>query len=163
MKQFKLILFAAAVLVAAACDKTPNDPVIPSESTAATDPVMTELTESTINGTAIADDMTVAGLVSDPNTKQPIPGVYISDGYSWARTDANGVYQIKTHARARRVWMRTPAAYKIGQASDGYPNFFPKKNLTSGKRYRVDFFLEPLDAPETEFTLLAIGYKLRQA
>ena len=49
------------------------------------------------------------------------------------------------------------AAFKIGQSSDGHPNFFTKKNIERGKKYRVDFFLEPLDAAETEFTLFAIG------
>ena len=158
MRKFYLILFAAAALVAAACEKNPAvdpTPVTPTEST--TDPVMATLTDSQINGTSIGADMTVAGLVKNVKTGQGIAGVNVTDGYGWARTDANGVYQMKTNDLARKIYITTPAAFKIGQSSDGHPNFFTKKNIERGKKYRVDFFLEPLDAAETEFTLFAIG------
>ena len=158
MRKFYLILFAAAALVAAACEKNravDPTPVTPTEST--TDPVMATLTDSQINGTSIGADMTVAGLVKNVKTGQGIAGVNVTDGYGWARTDANGVYQMKANDLARKIYITTPAAFKIGQSSDGHPNFFTKKNIERGKKYRVDFFLEPLDAAETEFTLFAIG------
>ncbi len=158
MKKFYLILFAAAAFVAAACEKTPADnPTPPTPAVSATDPVMSTLTDTEINGTKIDASMTVAGLVSDPATKKGIAGVNVTDGYGWVKTDANGVYQMKANAKARKIYITTPAAYKIGQSSDGHPNFYTKKNVESGKKYRVDFFLEPLGAPETEFTLLALG------
>ena len=142
MRKFYLILFAAAALVAAACEKNPAvdpTPVTPTEST--TDPVMATLTDSQINGTSIGADMTVAGLVKNVKTGQGIAGVNVTDGYGWARTDANGVYQMKANDLARKIYITTPAAFKIGQSSDGHPNFFTKKNIERGKKYVSPCFL----------------------
>ena len=161
MKRFYLLFLAAvAALAVTACgekdDPTPGPGPGP-EPTSGTDPKMTTLTETTIAGTAIGSDMTVAGLITNITTGKGIAGVPVTDGFSWVKTDANGVYQMKANSRARKVFICTPAAYKIGQYSDGYPNFYPKSNLESGKKFRVDFFLEPLAAAETDFRLLMIG------
>lgn len=161
MKRFYLLFLAAvAALAVTACgekdDPTPGPGPGP-EPASGTDPKMTTLTETSIAGTTLASDVTLAGLITNTSTGKGIAGVPVSDGYSWVKTDANGVYQMKANSRARKVFICTPAAYKIGQYSDGYPNFYPKSNLESGKKFRVDFFLEPLAAAETDFRLLMIG------
>lgn len=149
---------AAALMMAAACNPdNPENTPQPAPSTGGSDPVMTELTESSINGTSIGSNITVAGVVKDKSTGQGISGVNVTDGFTWSTTDANGVYQLTFNKLARKVYYTTPSDYKIYQNADGYPFFYCKDNLEFGKKYRVDFTLEKLSAPETDFTLIAIG------
>lgn len=162
MKGYRfIILISLSVLFAAvSCGKEDPDQgktYTKEDTVSPTDPVMGELTDSEIAGTAIAAGTTAAGIVTDLNTKKGIPGVPVTDGYSWCKTDANGVYQLTAHKNARKIYITTPSTYKIGLNSDGYPNFYCKKNIEEGKKYRIDFALEPLDAPETEFKLIMIG------
>ena len=157
-KIYYLFLFAAVALFGAtACegDKNPDEgqKTVASE----TDPVMSELTETAIGGTAIASSATVAGLIKNLKTGQPVPGVNVTDGYSWVKTDANGVYQMTFNEKARKIYITTPSEYKIGLDQYGYPNFYCKDNVSYGKKYRIDFTLDPLDAPETDFILLPIS------
>ena len=160
MKRFYLLFLAAVAAFAVTACGEKDDPAPgpgPGPQPSGTDPTVTTLTETSIAGTTIGSDMTVAGLITNITTGKGIAGVPVTDGFSWVKTDANGVYQMKANSRARKVYICTPAAYKIGQASDGYPNFFPKTNIEAGKKFRVDFFLEPLAAAETDFRLLMIG------
>jgi len=120
--------------------------------------VMPELTEASINGTSISEASTVAGVITDGKTGKPIAGVPVTDGYAFTTTDANGVYQLAAAARARKVYYTTPAAYKIALDSEtGLPKFYSDGNMAGGGRYRFDFKLEPLDAEETDFTLLMVA------
>ena len=116
------------------------------------------LTENTINGTAILGSSNVAGLIKDSSTGMGIPGVAVSDGYSVVVTDANGVYQMQRDSRSRKVYYTTPAAYKINLDPGSHlPSFYSTGIFEPSGRYRADFTLEPLDSPETEFTLFMIG------
>jgi hypothetical protein len=132
MKKFYLLFLAAVAAFAVTACGEKDDPAPgpgPGPQPSGTDPTVTTLTETTIAGTAIGSDMTVAGLITNITTGKGIAGVPVTDGFSWVKTDANGVYQMKANSRARKVYICTPSAYKIGQASDGYPNFFPKTNI----------------------------------
>ena len=121
-------------------------------------PNLPELTESSINGTTILASSNTAGLITNASTGAGIPGVAVTDGYSYVVTDANGVYQMTRDSRSRKIYYTTPAEYKISlDPSRHLPAFFTDGILLSGVRYRADFSLEPLDAPETEFTLVMIG------
>lgn len=121
-------------------------------------PDIPELTESSINGTSILASSNTAGLVTNASTGAGIPGVAVSDGYSVVVTDANGVYQMTRDSRSRKIYYTTPSAYKISLDETSHlPSFYTSGILIPGVRYRADFSLEPLDAPETEFTLFMIG------
>ena len=118
------------------------------------------LEDSVINGTAIASESNVAGLVSNSLTGAGIPGVPVSDGYSFVLTDENGVYQMVRDPRSRKIYYNTPAAYKINLDEKKHiPCFYTPEILDTDPdvKYRADFTLEPLDAPETDFTLFMIG------
>lgn len=62
-------------------------------------------------------------------------------------------------SRSRKIYYTTPSAYKINLDSENHlPEFFTPGILEpDGRRIRADFTLEPLDAPENDFTLLMIG------
>ena len=121
-------------------------------------PDIPELTESSINGTTILAQSNTAGLITNSSTGQGIQGVAVSDGYSVVVTDANGVYQMTRDSRSRKIYYTTPSAYKINlDETNHLPAFYTSGILLQGVRYRADFSLEPLDAPETEFTLFMIG------
>ena len=87
MKRFYLLFLAAvAALAVTACgekdDPTPGPGPGP-EPASGTDPKMTTLTETSIAGTTLASDVTLAGLITNTSTGKGIAGVPVSDGYSW--------------------------------------------------------------------------------
>lgn len=150
-------LLATTLLVGVvACEKDPKDnPSTPS--TPGSQKIAT-LTESTINGTSIKSDSDVAGVLTDTKTGKPIAGVPVTDGYTYVKTDANGVYQMKRNAKCRRVYISTPAEYEISLDSKNHePLFYSAEMLTAGKKYRIDFGLTPLKAVEDNFSLVMIG------
>lgn len=119
---------------------------------------LTALTETVINGTAISESSTAAGLITDGKTGKGIAGVPVTDGYTFTTTDANGVWQLATDKLARKVYYSTPASYKVALDADtGLPAFYSEGDLTEGGRYRIDFCLEPLDHDETDFTLVMVA------
>lgn len=157
-------LYATALLMGAvACgekiDPTPEpgpgpEP-IPVENA---DPKLAGLTETEINGTTIDATSNIVGLIKDSKTGKGIPGVAVSDGYGYTTTDANGVYQMKRNTKSRKVYYTTPAEYEVYLDSKNHlPCFYSPSKLVASKKYRVDFTLTPLAAPETDFTLVAVG------
>ena len=111
-----------------------------------------------INGTAILEGNNGIGLITDAKTGKGIEGVPVTDGYNYTATDANGVYQMKLDSRTRNVYMSVPAAYKIPLDEYNHaPRFYSVGKFDMGRQNRNDFVLEPLDAPEKEFTLVMIG------
>ncbi len=163
-KSFYSFFFSALILLGVnACGKDDNKGSS-SKKDGGYDPVISELTESNINGSPLANNVTVAGVFTDAKTGEPIPGVCVTDGYKWCKTDANGVYQMAFNQMSHKVYYTTPAAYKINLNSDHVPAFYApserfneSKALEYGKKYRIDFKLEALEAPETNWTLIAIG------
>lgn len=82
----------------------------------------------------------------------------VTDGYNFVKTDANGVYQMARDSRCRKVYYTLPAAYEVAlDPSTHLPVFYSPGIMEAAKKYRADFVLKPLAAPETEFTLLMIG------
>ena len=83
-----------------------------------------------------------------------IQGVVVSDGYTCAATDADGLYTLQRHPSAYYVYYSTPADCKVElSASTGLPLFYQKLSK-SQKQY--DFTLTR-QAKETKFRMLAIG------
>lgn len=100
----------------------------------------------------------VTGLVSDSVTGKGIPGVPVTDGYNYVRTDASGKYRIEADPRSRNIYYTTPSGYAV-QLDDTrhLPAFFSSVTM-NGRRHRVNFTLQPLpDGPENDFTLIMVG------
>ena len=115
-------------------------------------------TRTFINGTLIDDDNDLAGLVKDSSTGLGIPGVVVSDGYDCTATDKNGVYQFKSNARTRLVFVSIPSEYKVPVGSYKSIPVFHKEVTPDGSLKQNDFTLDPLpDGKETNWTFVGIG------
>lgn len=113
---------------------------------------------SEINGTEIDPNNNLVGLISDASTGKGIPGVPVTDGYTFTQTDVNGVYQFKGSRLCRNVYYTTPANYKVAlNPSNGLPLFYSTSTISYYGVNRNDFKLEPLEAIEENFTFVAIG------
>lgn len=105
-----------------------------------------------INGTVIDEDNDRYGLVSDSSTGAGIPGVPVTDGYTYTVTDENGVYQFAANSMSRAVYPSLPAEYEIPVSSeDGEPAFWKTA------KGRNDFVLTPRSTDWREFSILGIS------
>ncbi len=86
-----------------------------------------------------------------------IPDVSVSDGFSVARTDADGAFRLLADPRSRFVHVSLPSGYRIAQQSVGTARIFEWIKPDSADRQSVDFLLEPdLDASDRfSFIVLA--------
>ena len=111
-----------------------------------------------INGSALAEGNDLVGLVSNATTGKGIPGVTVSDGYDCVATDANGVYQFKSNALTRIVYISTPSEYKIPVGTTPSQPVFYAAVAPKGERIRTDFKLTPMEGgAETNWTFIGIG------
>ena len=151
------ISIATIALALVACSPESKGEIQPTQETPGQTEPQQGKTE-TIAGTTIAATNNAAGQVIDSKTGKGIQGVTVTDGYTCVQTDANGVYQLKQNIMARNIYITVPSAYKIPLKDDThYPYFY--RTLPSQKTTltRNDFELEPLDKPETQFTMVMIG------
>lgn len=105
--------------------------------------------------------MTLYGLVADTEGN-PVEGVVVSDGFTCAATDANGVYQIKRNQASKYAYLSMPSGYEVpGQKDFGtYPLFYKASRSLTGSNstpFRVDFTLKKRATNDTNFVLVAIG------
>ncbi|MBQ9137227.1 MAG: calcineurin-like phosphoesterase C-terminal domain-containing protein [Alistipes sp.] len=115
-------------------------------------------TTTEINGTTIESGNNIFGLITDSVSGKGIPGVVVTDGTNFAKTDANGVYQLPTNRWATQVWFTIPAGYQVPvDAENGRPFFYSTKRVMASGQNRNDWTLTPLPAVEEEFTIIAIG------
>lgn len=113
---------------------------------------------SELNGTAINPLNNAYGLVTNSETGSAIPGIPVTDGYSYTTTDANGVYQMKLDSRARNVYLSIPSEYEIPlDPATGFPLFYSTGAINTSGKNRFDFALRPLSESEKSFTFIAIG------
>ena len=110
-----------------------------------------------IEGTRISKDSDVAGVITDSKSGKGIPGIAVTDGYSFTVTDRHGVYQMDVDDRCRSIYYTTPAGYEIAlDDGDHTPAFFATH--TPGSVFeRHDFTLTPLDRDETDFTVFMLA------
>ena len=73
------------------------------------------------NNINVKPGMNLVGRIQDDTT--PIEGVVVSDGYTTAVTDSNGVYQIKANNNAEFVFVSIPANCEV-PVSNGFPAFY---------------------------------------
>ena len=76
-------------------------------------PRLSLLEERNINGTKIAAEATLAGVVKDTKSGKGIAGVPVTDGYSYVLTDKNGVYQMQRNRGSRKAYYSLPAGYEV--------------------------------------------------
>ncbi|WP_321995529.1 calcineurin-like phosphoesterase family protein [Draconibacterium orientale] len=144
VKKIKLCLFFIMIsLCLVQCSSGGDDLVTPEE-------------ESEEEGVGITPfpGMDLYGLVADVDGN-PIKGVVVSDGYTCVITDEDGVYQMKKNEDAEFVYYSTPASCKVETESS--QNTVAKFYKSLGANSRYDFFLQKLDAPESDFTVVGIG------
>lgn len=154
LSNLKYILITATLLCGVACDKSTPTPGNGNEQGG--ENTTTQYTE--INGTDIDPKNNAIGLISDSSTGKGIAGIPVTDGYTFTTTDANGVYQFNANRWARRVYFTLPSEYKVPvDPENGRPIFYSAKDINYKQQNRNDFTLTPLDKPEDEFTILAIG------
>ena len=143
---------AAIVIMAACCEKNSKQDPNP-------DPDPDENTESIINGTTIQEGNNLVGLIKDATTGKGIPGVPVTDGFKYVKTDANGVYQMTAATYCRNVYYSLPADYEVYTSSSApsKPVFFSTSKIDRAVVNRNDFTLTPRKSSDGKFTLLMIG------
>lgn len=110
--------------------------------------------ETVVNNTELDAGTTLYGVITDMQNKA-VPDIVVTDGFSCAKTDQNGVYQLVRHRKAKFVYYSTPSDCKIITDEDNYPKFF--EQLTSkDKRIRQDFKVEK-QSIENEFALFCVA------
>ena len=97
------------------------------------------------------DQMTVKGYVHDGTN--PIGGVYVTDGFSFVSTDADGSYYMATDPQAEFIYVISPKGYNP-ECTNGLSRFWSRLNLTSGTM-RCDFELTPVD--DTKHKMIVLG------
>lgn len=110
-----------------------------------------------INGTKILEGNNAVGLVSNASTGKGIPGVPVTDGYTYTVTDDNGVYQMAANRYCRKVYISLPAEYAVPLDNTYHmPCLYSTKVFNKNKVNRNDFVLTPQPV-EDKFTLVMIG------
>lgn len=155
----KILCILSTLLLIAACTK----PEIPSyyfdkgDDDGPDTPVEHEVWNN-INGTAIDKGANAVGLVSDKDTGLGIPGVKVSDGYTFTVTDGNGVYQFNANRYTRNIYISIPAEYKVPvNPETNIPLFYSTAKFYRKVMNRNDFTLEKLPAVENDWTFIAVG------
>ena len=98
-----------------------------------------------------ADGSTVYGKVSCEGTS--LPGVVVSDGVEVVKTDAKGVYQMKSKKYHGYVFVSTPSGYE--PLTNGIlPKFHATLKANAATAERVDFQLKKVDGQDNHRMLL---------
>ena len=105
---------------------------------------------SNINGSVIDAANTRVGVVTDEKGKG-IAGVPVTDGYTYTKTDKNGVYQFVAHADSRAVYLSHPAEYELPLDKNEQHHFW------GTEKYRNDFTLTRRAVQSDEFSILAFS------
>lgn len=84
---------------------------------------------------------------------KPMSGVTVTDGYTFARSDAEGVFTLDANDDALFISIVTPSGY-LAPTEQGIPQFFRPYTPTAK---RFDFELEPWPATGEVYELLAIA------
>lgn len=104
-----------------------------------------------LNGTEILAASTRIGLVTDASTGLGIPGIPVTDGYSFVMTDENGVYQMTANYECRTVSISLPSGYDIPVDAAGQILFWGTNS------YRNDFKLSPRSSSWNDFSIVAVS------
>lgn len=86
---------------------------------------------------------TVTGTVKSLGT--PVEGVWVSDGYVWSKTDAEGKYGLESEKFLGYVFMVIPSGYDAATTADKFPDFWTTLTKASAVPETADFDLVPAD------------------
>lgn len=95
-------------------------------------------------------DVTLCGVVYCGD--EPLAGVSVSDGVNVTKTDAKGIYTLKSDKRYGCVYISTPAGYAPKVKEDVRPCYWASTTEPATKRERHDFALDKVD--DKRFSLL---------
>jgi hypothetical protein len=153
--KFKSVIFyfafTGAIILVASCGGKDN----PDNGSTGKDTTSTATT--TINGTSIVSTNNLIGLITNSTTGKGIPGVPVTDGYSYTVTDANGVYQMKGNVYARKVYYTKPAGYETELNSRNAPGFYSDSNVKTSGQTRTDYSLTPCTTSDDNWTLFVLS------
>ncbi len=141
-RKISFVLFAALAAAVFSCEKPGGDnPIVPPDGGGSREPEdMTSLT--------------VYGKVLDENGT-PYPGVVMSDGYSFAQTDADGFYRFEKYRYASFVQCSLPPEAQITTGGTyKLPECHYKRLTSASKEYN---FTLRRQEPEKQFRILALG------
>ncbi len=87
-------------------------------------------------------------------TGLPIPGVPVTDGYTFTVTDCHGEYSLKGNSRSRSVYITVPSEYEIPMDDNNHPAYYKNGNFGDTSQKHVnDFQLAPRSSVSDKFTL----------
>jgi len=101
-----------------------------------------------------AEGSTVYGFIGTPDGKG-VKDVLVSDGYEIVKTDADGVYQMKSKKELGYVFFTLPANYEA-QADGVFPRIYETTKLGESAPERIDFTITPVTGQEN-FKILFLG------
>ena len=101
-----------------------------------------------------AEGATVYGFIGTPDGTG-VKDVIVSDGYEFAVTDAEGVYQLKSKKQLGYVFFTLPANYEA-QADGVFPRIYETTKLGDTAPERIDFTITPVSGQEN-FKILFLG------
>ncbi len=149
-RNLTILLFTATLLVGVACEKYSQN-----QGGGGNEGGGKRLTE--LNGTSISQDCNLIGIVKDIDGN-PIPGVPVTDGYTFVQTDKNGVYQMAASRYARKAYITIPSGYDVPLDEENHlPCFFSPGTIVRANQNRNDFVLTPSAAPEDKITLVMVS------
>ena len=105
------------------------------------------------NNINVKPGMNLVGKIQDDTT--PIEGVVVSDGYTTAVTDSNGIYQIKANNNAEYVFVSIPANCEV-PVSEGFPAFYQPIKMKANEVLYKNFSLKKAPV-KNKFRLLAMA------
>lgn len=145
LQQSKSLVAIALLLIVFAC--TPEK--VPAGENVGDDAPQTS------QPTPDAPEGNLVGTVTDSVTGEPIGGVPVTDGHTYAVTDMNGNYTLKGDTLSRTVYLSVPAEYEIPTDKDHHPAFYINGDFTdTTKLYRNDFKLTPRETVNNRFILV---------
>lgn len=109
-----------------------------------------------INGTTINKKNKIIGLITDKDTGLGIPGIPVTDGYTYTETDENGVYQMRGNVLCRNVYYSLPSNYKTAMDENHCPKFYAA-GIDMTDVNRNDFVLEKKTNDERDWTFIGIA------
>lgn len=101
-----------------------------------------------------AEGMTVYGFISTPDG-EGVAGVKVSDGFNFAVTDAEGVYQMKSAKKLGYVFYVVPSGYEA-QLNGILPCIYQTTKVAADVPERIDFVVTPMANPDN-YKVLFLG------
>lgn len=146
LQQTKRTLFIALLLIAFAC--TPEK-VPAGDGVGNNEPSIDQPQTETPKGNLV-------GTVTNDVTGEPIQGVPVTDGYSFAVTDENGKYFLQGNSLSRTVYISVPAEYEIPMDENNHPAFYINGDFSDTEIIvQNDFRLTPRQKVDNAFILAA--------